>query len=53
MGRIFKMAKNKNTPVPTQKDSGRGLPVTSTSTPKPPTKPPAKPSSGTGTITKK
>jgi len=29
-----------------QKDSGRGLPVTSTSTPMPPTKPPANEDSG-------
>ena len=40
------MAKNKSTSVPIQKDSGRRLPVTNTSTPKPQTKPPAKPNSG-------
>lgn len=40
MGRITEMAKEK-TSIPVQKDSGRGLPVTNTSTPKPPTKPPA------------
>lgn len=35
------MPNNKKCTPGSFKDSGRGLPVTSTSTPKPPTKPPA------------